>query len=316
MSDIRQLPLFTAQPASPDDLNRHSQLRHTIALFQQALLREGKSEHTIKAFTGDLQLLADHTGEDTAIGDYTTTMLEEFLHWLEFERGVPCSRKSYARRVTTLKVYFKWLHTIGAIPHDPAKPVLQRSGPAPLSYALTPDEVREAILAARGMQRGDELDTRPELLFRLLVDTGIKKSEAMNLKPGDVDRSNPRQPVLIVRHKSRNVYKERKIALDPEWPGLLDRYLAQYHPGEMIFNCTARNLEYVLTDVGEAAGIPVKLSFEILRWTCAVRDTRAGLDEDLIREKLGLSRVSWVETRAKIRRLVEQQEAEEARAGR
>lgn len=308
MSDLRQMPLFGNQPATTADLNVHTQLQHTLALFQQYLLNEGKSQHTLNAFTSDLQLLADHSGIDHAIGDFTTTRLNEFLHWLEFERGVPCSRKSYARRVTTLKVFFKWLHSIGAIPYDPAKVVLQRSGPAPLSYALNPDEIRAAILAARGMRKGEEIDTRPELLLRLILDTGIKKSEAMTIKPADVDRLNPNRPILTIRHRVRNIFKERRIDLDPDWTRLMDRYLAQYTLSDTLFNCTARNLEYVLEDVGESAGIPHKLSFEMLRWTCAVRDMQAGLDDAFIRDKLGLSPVSWVETRGKARRLLELQQ--------
>lgn len=307
MSDIRQMPLFPNIPASVEDLNKHTELRHTLDLFQQHLHKEGKSEHTIKAFTSDLQLLAEHTDATTPIGDYTTTMLNEFLDWLEHGRGVPCSRKSYARRVTTIKVYFKWLHMVNAIPHDPAKPVLQRSGPAPLAVVLSPDEVSAAIHAAREMKRGEEPDSRPEMLFRLILDTGIKKSEAVALTPKDVDRTNPTAPFLLVKHKVRNVYKERKIDLSPDWLALLDAYLAQYHPQNTIFNCTARNLEYILTDIGEAAGIPYKISFEMLRWTCAVRDTRAGQTEDAIREKLGLSPISWIETHSKIKKLVERQ---------
>ncbi|MBL8154143.1 MAG: site-specific integrase [Anaerolineae bacterium] len=308
MTDLRQMPLFENQPATTADLNTHTQLQHTVTLFQQYLLKEGKSQHTLNAFTSDLQLLADFCGSDHAIGDFTTTRLNEFLHWLEFERGVPCSRKSYARRVTTLKVFFKWLHSVAAIPHDPAKVVLQRSGPAPLSYALNPDEIRAAILAARGMRKGEEIDTRPELLLRLILDTGVKKSEAMTIKPADVDRLNPNRPILTIRHRVRNIFKERRIDLDPDWVRLMDAYLVQYALSDTLFNCTARNLEYVLEDVGEAAGIPHKLSFEMLRWTCAVRDMQAGLDDAFIRDKLGLSPVSWVETRAKARRLLELQQ--------
>jgi len=312
MFDVRQLPLL--QPEKPEDLNRHTELRYTIPIFQKHLLKEGKSSHTVNAFTSDLQLLAEHTGDETPIGAYTTTTLNAFLDWLEYGRGVPCSRKSYARRVTTLKVYFKWLFTINAIPHDPAKAILQRSGPAPLATVLAPDEEHAAALAARAMKRGDDLDTRPEMLFRLILDTGIKKSEAIQLSPKDIDRADPRQPVLTVRHKVRNIWKERRIDLQPDWLRLLDNYLAQYAPPEKIFTCTARNLEYILTDVGDAAGVPTKLSFEMLRWTCAVRDTRAGHNEDFIRDKLGLSPISWVETRAKIKRLVELQLRDEARA--
>jgi len=313
MSDIRQIPLF--QPSAPEDLNRHTPLRDTVSLFQQYLQKEGKSEHTIKAFTSDLQLLAEQSGDETPIGRYTTTMLNDFLIWLEHGRGVPCSRKSYARRVTTLKVYFKWLHEISAIAYDPAKPVLQRSGPAPLSEILSPIQVDDAVNFARSMRRGEALDTRPEVLFRLIVDTGIKKSETVRLTPPDIDRSNPHRPILIVKHKSpRDVYKERKIELDPDWLTLLDRYLLQYQLEDTIFDCTSRNLEYILTDIGAGAGIPVKISFEMLRWTCAVRDYRAGVDPDAIRDKLGLSDISWYETHSKIKKLAEMQMADEAQA--
>lgn len=312
MTELRQIPLFQNQPVTPADLNTHSELRYTIQLFQQHLQKEGKSQHTVNAFTADLQLLADNTGGDTPIGEYTTNKLNDFLDWLEHGRGVPCSRKSYARRVTTLKVYFKWLHSINAIPHDPAKAVLQRSGPAPLAYALSRDEISAALVAARGMKKGDEIDTRPEMLFSLILDTGIKKSEAVALKPSDIDRSNRDKPVLTIKHKVRNIFKERRIDLDPDWVRLLDEYLAQYAPKETIFNCTARNLEYILSDIGEAAGIPAKISFEMLRWSSAVRDIREGQDEEFVREKLGLSPISWQETRSKIKRLIELQSKPES----
>jgi integrase/recombinase XerD len=161
------------------------------------------------------------------------------------------------------------------------------------------------------MKRGDHIDFRPELLFRLLLDTGIKKGETMTLTPNDIDRLNPEHPFVLIRHKMRNVYRERKIDLDPQWVGLLDVYLKQYEPEDAIFDCTSRNLEYILTEIGEGAGIGVKLSFEIMRWTCAVRDYRAGMPENAIREKLGLSETSWHETSAKIK-LSQQQEAREA----
>lgn len=301
----RQIPLF--QPSSVEDLNQYTALRHTISLFQDYLIKEGKSEYTVKAFTSDLQLLAENQGEDTPVGDFTTQSLNAFLDWLEHGRGVPCSRKSYARRVTTLKVYFKWLHNIKAIAHDPAKAVLQRSGPAPLAQILSPDEVDQALAHARSLRRGDKPDARPEVLFRLLLDTGIKKGETVALKREHIDRTSPEHPILVIKHRVRNVYKERKIQLSADWINLLDEYLAQYNPkNDFIFDCTARNLEYVLSDLAEGADLP-KISFEMMRWTSAVRDYRAGVEPDAIRDKLGLSDASWVETHSKIKRLVEQQ---------
>jgi len=315
MADPRQLPLFTDQPKKEADLNKLTPLSKTFPLFEEHLRKEGKTQNTIKAFLADMSLLGEHAGDETAVGTFQTKHLNAYLKWMESGRGVPCSRKTYARRVTSLKVYFKWLKTIGVLSHDPAKAVLQRSGEAPLSYALNPEEIERMGSFAQGMERRGKPDTRPEMLFWLLLDTGIKKSEAKRLLLADVIREDPDEPYLHVHHTSRNVYKERKIPLDPAWLGVFDEYVEQYEIEDTLFTCTPRNLEYILADMSKGADIPTKVSFEVMRWTSAVRDARRGIDGDTIREKLGLSRISWHETSRKIERLMEiQEEAEQERA--
>lgn len=306
MSDIRQLPLFNANPQSTDDINRYTPFSATFDLFIQFLIKSGKSEHTVKAFIADLHLVGEALDSSIPVGEFTTTNLNQFLHWLEFERGVSCSRKSYARRVTTLKVYFKWLKGLGAIPIDPAQAVLQRSGPAPLQSVLSDEQIIAAIAFAGTMKKGDAQDYRPEFILRLLLETGIKKSESMRLTPISIDRVNPRRPLVVVKHKVRNIYKERRVEISPELLTLYDLYMQQYTPRDAIFNCTSRNLEYILTAIGEGADIPHKLSFEMLRWTSAVHDHRRGMEDDDLREKMGLSKISWSETGRKIRALAAQ----------
>lgn len=302
----RQLPLFSQAPTTPQDITRATPLKATFELFNQYLAAEGKSEHTIVAFSADLDLLAEYQGGGTPIGDITQTDLEGFFHWMEHGRDVPCSRKTYARRMTTVKAYFKWLHDIGALRADPAKGLVQRSGPAPLSDVLSPAQLRDCIEASRTFKykRSPHTpDTRPEMLLRLLVDTGIKKNEVMALTPSNLLLDDPKQPILQVRFKVRSVFKERNIDLRPDWLALYQAYAEQYRPTRVVFDCTARNLEYVLSDIGQAADLPFKLSFEICRWTCGLRDLRAGLPDDFIRQKLGLSDVSWYETGHKLREL-------------
>ena len=57
-------------------------------------------------------------------------------------------------------------------------------------------------------------------------------------------------------------------------------------------------LQFVVFHLGVTAGI--LLSFVILRWTSALQDYASGMDPDQLREKQGLSKVSWYETRAKL----------------
>ena len=298
----RQLPLFPTE--AEHGLTPLSRLADAHVPFLAHLRQEGRSEHTITAFSSDLRLVEEFFGEDFALKNFNTSKLNQFLEWLEHGRGVPCSRKSYARRVTTLKVFFKFLKAEHVLRHDPAGALLQRSGAAPLQTALSEPESERLLSHTASLRVAESPDARPDLLVRLLLDTGIKKSECMRLTPDDVIRDDPRRPHLMVRHRSpKNVYRERKILLDPDWLAVLDDYLAQYQPERFIFECTARNLEYVLHDVALAAGVGARVSFEILRWTSAVRDHQRGVNSDTIREKMGLSRISWRETSQKIAQL-------------
>ncbi len=310
MSTAKQLPLFPSD--GEEALTRHSPLSKAIAPFQRFLRLEGRSPHTITAFTSDLGLVMAYFGEDTPLSYFTTRRLMDFMDWLETGRGVPCSRKSYARRVTTLKVFFAYLKDSGVLRADPAAALLQRSGAAPLQPVLSDDEVHQLLTQAASLRVAEKPDARPELLVRLLLDTGIKKGEVMALTRDHIDRTDPEHPLLVVRHrKPTAVYRERKINLDPDWLTVLDEYLDQYKPEAEIFNCTARNLEYVLHDLADAAGVTSKVSFEILRWTCMVRDYRRGMALEQLREKMGLSRISWRETSNKVERLAALQDLSE-----
>jgi site-specific recombinase XerD len=299
---IKQLPLLPMD--GEHALTRHSVLRDAIPPFLDHLRREGRSPHTISAFASDMRLVSEFFSDDMLLDDFTTTKLNRFMDWIETGRGVPCSRKSYARRVTTLKVFFKFLKNESVLPDDPASALLQRSGAAPLQPILTDEEIEQLLARTAALRLGDKPDARPDLLLRLLLDTAIKKGECMQIAPDHILRDDPAQPILVIRHKKPNdVYKERKVVLDPDWLNVLEEYLEQYQPPDVIFDCTARNLEYVLRDVATAAGVEGKVSFEILRWTSAVRAYRRGVDLDDLREKMGLSRISWRETSDKIVRL-------------
>ena len=96
----KQLPLFHKQPASAVDISKNSALGATFPQFEAYLLIEGKSRHAIDAFRADMNLLGEHVDLATPISNLSTHVPNAFLGWMERERGVPCSRKTYARRVT------------------------------------------------------------------------------------------------------------------------------------------------------------------------------------------------------------------------
>lgn len=318
IDEDKQPPLFPdgALPPEEDEkkfpLSADASIQAALGLFEGHMRDEGFAYNTIKAFASDIRLLGKYLGIGQPIGEISTKNLNDFMNWLLYERGVPCSPKSYARRVTTIKVFFKWLHEKGVLPNDPATAVIQQSVQSPLPANLPTEteleralEVTETLRAGNGKKR----DARPHLLLTLLLDTGIKKSEAMAIVPNHIDRENPDEPILFIRYANPRLrYKERKLYLDPAWLEILDEYLEQYQPPDTLFTCTARNLEYILTDVGKEAGLEQGvLSFENLRWVSALRDFKRGEEPDEIRQKLGLSKITWRETKAKLERLMQQE---------
>lgn len=294
-------------------LTREASLQAALGTFEKHMQDEGFSINTVKAFASDVRLLGRYLGIGTPVGDIGTKNLTDFLHWLTDERGVPCSPKSYARRVTTLKVFFGWLHETGVLSQDPSTAVIQQSVSSPLPDVPRMPDVDKALAVTQSWRAGApdrKPDARPHLLLSLLLQTGIKKGEAMAIVPNHIDDSDPESPYLYVRYANPRLrYKERKLPLQQEWLEVLGEYLLQYRPTDTLFTCTARNLEYVLHDIAEEAGLPEGvLSFENLRWASALRDMRDGVEQDDIRQKLGLSKIAWRETKMKLRRLLDQEQ--------
>lgn len=313
MSDTVQQPNLIPEGAIPGIKQRvtlNTPLQAAIGLFEQHMRDEGFSIHTIKAFASDLRLLGKFVGISQPVGEIGTKDLNDFLYWLAYERGVPCSPKSYSRRVTTLKVFFGWLLKSDTLVVDPSNAVVQRSVTSPLPTVPSLDDIEKALTvtaswAAEG--RNGKLDARPDLLLKLLLKTGIKKGEAMAIVPAHIVRDDPDEPYLFIRYKNpRMRYKERKVELEVDWLDTLDAYLEQYAPADTLFTCTARNLEYVLRDVGVEAKLDKGLlSFENLRWRSALTDYMGGVEHDTIRQRLGLSKVTWRDTKNKLSRLAE-----------
>ncbi|MFQ5399945.1 MAG: tyrosine-type recombinase/integrase [Anaerolineae bacterium] len=317
MSNSTQAPLLPEEELGPaageqrPPLSPNASIQAALGLFEQHMQEQGFALNTVKAFASDVRLLGKYLGIGQAVGDIGTKNLNDFLHWLRYERGVPCSNKSYARRVTTLKVFFGWLYESGVLLANPAAAVIQLSAKSPLPTVPGESQIERALAVTEAIRSREKPDARPHLLLTLLLQTGIKKGEAMAIVPNHIDRGNPEEPVLFIRYANPRLrYKERKIGLAPEWLAVLDEYLAQYQPPGTLFTCTARNLEYVLRDVGDAAGLePGLLSFENLRWASALRDWRAKVEPDEIRQKLGLSKITWRETKTKLEKLAAKQAA-------
>jgi integrase/recombinase XerD len=310
------LPLFSESssrsPSAGDEAARlrpDSSLSAAIRSWGEALEEAGRSIHTVKAFTGDLRLVGKFVGSGQAINTIGTHDLKNFLEWMLYKRGVPCSPKTYARRITSIKAFFSWLVQEGILTENPAQPIPQQSVLSPLPEVLSSTEIDAVLQAADSFRHGGKPDARPYTLVSLLLQTAIKKGECLVIHLNHIDLRSVEGPILFVRYGDvTKRYKERKLPLEPDWIPAYQEYLDQYSPRDRLFPWSPRRLEYILEDIGEAAGLEKHLSFDMCRWSSALTDYTSGVEADKIRQKLGISKIQWREVGNKLDRLASQME--------
>lgn len=279
-------------------------IQPAVNAYEIYLNDQGRSPYTVKAFLSDLRLMASYFSPDRSLGAITLADLNQYFEWMQKERPVPCSPKTLARRITTTKSFFRWLHKNGVLLLDPAEKVIQHSVMSPLPAILSEAEIQSIMLAADRYRRNPKPDARPYTLLYLLLTTGIKKSECLGIHLNHIDLNAPDGPILFIRYASPiSRYKERKLPLAEDWLPAYEEYVAQYKPVDRLFPWSPRRLEYLLEDIGNDAGLDKHLSFDMCRWTYALADFRRGVEPDKIRQNLGVSKIQWRELHLKLRQL-------------
>jgi len=280
------------RPQSKDSASTEATADSTILdalpAFVEHLHERSLAENTIRCFRNDIELLAQHLGESKPISACTTQVLRQYLSHLQ-GRERP-SAKTRQRRTTTLKTFFGWLVQIGAIPNDPSTSLGQTPSPVRLPRVLGPSERDRLLATARELAHAEEPDTRPDILVSLLLATGIKKAECLGTRLDDLYLEA--SPAVTIQPATKSA-RPRYLRLPDSFPQQVARYRLQYKPKEYLFECTGRNLEYVLDDLRRQAGIERRVGFRILRWTSAVDSLRKGMDPETLRLRLGLAEATW-----------------------
>jgi integrase/recombinase XerD len=309
---IEQASLFELEPSGPPpshatpllvrapQITAESPLGACRLPYEQYLRLTDRSKNTVTCFLSDLSLLIAYLGAGIELGAITPKHLDDWrvhLAWERGARGPNPAPKTMARRVTFLRNFFGWLIQEGVLATDPSSQLVLRRPTPPLPELLFEDEVRRLEAAARE-------DVRCHLLVLLLLEAGLKKEELLGMRLRDVDLSDPERPAIEVHFPGQDKRRrERRMSLSTAWTDVYQRYLARYRPAEYVFDCTGRNLNYVLAAAVRRARIERRVTLQLLRDVYAVRQLRAGVSLDTLREKLGLSEEAWIESAEKYRKL-------------
>lgn len=169
-------------------------------------LQRGRSEHTRRAYLGDLRSLFGflaNRAPDAGLRGLTLPLLRS---WLAAQSATGAARATLARRTSAVKTFTAWAVRHGLMTEDPATRLQVPKGRRTLPAVLRQDQAIDAMDAAKsGAQQNDPLALRDRLIVEMLYATGIRVSELCGLDIDDVDSARRVLRVLGKGNKQRTV---------------------------------------------------------------------------------------------------------------
>jgi integrase/recombinase XerC len=264
-----------------------------IAAFLRHLDRErNASPHTVRAYGDDLEQFAKHAredlGRDARPQDVDHLLIRAFLARL---RRDGLKTTSAARKLATLRTFFRYLCREGILDRNPARallsPRLEKRVPTYLDerdVALIVEMPGEGVAALRG-----------RAILEMLYATGIRCSELVGLDLGEVDRD---ERAIRVLGKGR---KERVVPFGQRAATALEAYLAARQASvgmDAVFlngrggRLTDRSVRLLVTQRVRAVALARKVSPHTLRHSFATHLLERGADLRAIQELLGHASLS------------------------
>ena len=178
--------------------------------FEQHLLGEGKSPHTLLAYQRDLRLFAGWFAltnakplAPEAITPIDLRQYRSYLLTVKDQKPATVNRK-----LASLSAFCNWAQEGGLIPANPAKGIAQVEEVRPAPKWL--DKNQQYALLRAVQEKGKARDVA---LITLMLHTGLRVSEVAKLRVGDVSLS-PRKGSLTVRGGKGGKYRQVPLNMD------------------------------------------------------------------------------------------------------
>jgi integrase/recombinase XerC len=182
-------------------------LTSAVEAFARHLRSErGRSEHTVRAYLGDVRSLCTFLETDSQITDLADIRLADLRAWLAMLSRSGSARSTIARRSAAVRTFLGWAARTGRIAVDPSLRLA-----APRRVAHLPDVLRQSDakalldLAAVASDDQDPIHLRDRAALELLYASGIRVGELTGLDIDDVDLAGAVLRVMGKGGKERTV---------------------------------------------------------------------------------------------------------------
>lgn len=181
----------------------------------------GLSEHTVRAYAGDLSSLFEHAAR-MKCEDVDEVTIGVLRSWLARLHSQGASRATLARRASSARVFTAWAVRDGVLTSDPGALLASPKGRRSLPDVLRVDEAA-AVMTAAGAD-GSPRGLRDAAIVELLYATGARVSELCGL---DIDELDTARRTVRLMGKGA---KERTVPLGEPAAAAVGAWLARGRP--------------------------------------------------------------------------------------
>jgi integrase/recombinase XerC len=269
-------------------------------------MEKNASPHTCRCYQSDLEEFEDYlknsglvlaASGEVEMGKVDRMVIRKYLSILHLKN----KKSSIARKISTLRSFFRYLNKEQMIPSNPAKNVSTPKVEKTLPTTLTVDEAFRLMESPKGFSekpspaRVKNMGLRDRAILELLYSSGLRVSELVGLNTNHLDLD---LGIVKVMGKGR---KERIVPVGTKAVESLKAFLDERGllKGEdpLFINSvggrlTTRTVGRLIKKYSKHSGIYRKVSPHSLRHTFATHLLDAGADIREIQEMLGHSSLS------------------------
>ncbi len=252
------------------------------------------SDNTVSAYKRDLNKLMQFFSERAVddFGKVTFTDLNSYILALEKDG---CASSTVSRNVSAIKSFFTYLFRMKIIENDPSVNLKAPKIVKKVPEILTVEEMDRLLSLPDDSVKG----IRDKAMLELLYAAGLKVSELISIKLGDINISikyirlsdEDRERIVPFNNSAKN-------ALENYINNSRNRLLSDRDSQDVLFlNYTGEPMSRqgfwkIIKQYGEAAGLGEKLTPHIFRHSFAAHMVENGADLKSLQEMLGHSDIS------------------------
>ncbi|GBF41632.1 site-specific recombinase XerD [Leptospira ellinghausenii] len=188
-----------------------------LQTFQEYLsVEKGLSDNSIYSYGYDLNKFAIFLEKEHI--NFLEVKANDIMRFLEEERERKISAKTLAREVVAIRQFYKYLRDEKRLDSNPTEKIETPEVARTIPDYLTQAEIEELF---RNIKEDNLYELRDKCIFELLYSSGLRISEACNLKMSDIDMENM---TITVEGKGG---RQRLVPFGEKSLEILKRYLTE-----------------------------------------------------------------------------------------